>query len=72
MAGERKGVLVDASRSGGFSMRTRRLGASGPIVSEVGLGCMGMSEFYGKADRSAALETLTAALDAGVTRSTPE
>jgi aryl-alcohol dehydrogenase-like predicted oxidoreductase len=45
----------------------RRLGASGPIVSELGLGCMGMSEFYGKADEDAARATLEAALDAGIT-----
>ncbi|GGZ22571.1 aldo/keto reductase [Streptomyces inusitatus] len=44
-----------------------RLGTDGPLVGVQGLGCMGMSEFYGHTDESAARETLEAALDAGVT-----
>ncbi len=48
-------------------MRTRRLGAGGPEVSEVGLGCMGMSDFYGEADEAESRATIRAALDAGVT-----
>ncbi len=48
-------------------MKTRRLGASGPIVSELGLGCMGMSDFYGPADRNESLATLRAAVSDGVT-----
>jgi aryl-alcohol dehydrogenase-like predicted oxidoreductase len=51
-------------------MRTRNLGAQGPAVSAIGLGCMGMSDFYGsKASRDDAesLATIGAALDAGVT-----
>jgi aryl-alcohol dehydrogenase-like predicted oxidoreductase len=47
-------------------MRTRNLGSSGPTVSEVGLGCMGMSDVYGPADRSESIATIHAALDAGV------
>lgn len=46
---------------------TRKLGRDGPAVSALGLGCMGMSEFYGRADRASALATITAALDAGIT-----
>ena len=48
-------------------MERRRLGAGGPEVSAVGLGCMGMSDLYGPADRDAAVATIHAALDAGVT-----
>jgi aryl-alcohol dehydrogenase-like predicted oxidoreductase len=46
---------------------TRQLGAAGPAVSAVGLGCMGMSGTYGAADREEAIATIHAALDAGVT-----
>lgn len=48
-------------------MEQRRLGAAGPLVSALGLGCMGMSDFYGPADRAESLATIHAALDAGVT-----
>ena len=48
-------------------MNKRVLGASGPTVSAVGLGCMGMSDAYGPADESEALATVRAALDFGVT-----
>ncbi len=48
-------------------MQTRRLGAQGPIVSALGLGCMGMSDFYGPADEGESLATIEAALEAGVT-----
>ncbi|MEO7170905.1 MAG: aldo/keto reductase [Sphingomonas sp.] len=45
----------------------RELGKGGPAVSAIGLGCMGMSEFYGRADRGDALATIAAALDTGIT-----
>ena len=48
-------------------MERRRLGAAGPEVSALGLGCMGMSDFYGPADRAESLATIHAALEAGVT-----
>lgn len=48
-------------------MHTRRLGTTGPTTSAIGLGCMGMSDFYGPADRAESLATIGAALDAGVT-----
>jgi aryl-alcohol dehydrogenase-like predicted oxidoreductase len=48
-------------------MEHRQLGKSGPTTSAIGLGCMGMSDFYGPADRSESINTIHAALDAGVT-----
>ncbi|MET3133365.1 aryl-alcohol dehydrogenase-like predicted oxidoreductase [Oxalobacteraceae bacterium GrIS 1.11] len=48
-------------------MQTRQLGRSGPQVSEIGLGLMGMSDLYGPADRSESIATIHAALEAGVT-----
>ena len=48
-------------------MITRSLGSAGPTVSAVGLGCMGMSDFYGPADEAESIATIHAALDAGVT-----
>jgi aryl-alcohol dehydrogenase-like predicted oxidoreductase len=44
----------------------RRLGRIGPEVSALGLGCMGMSEFYGPGDDEESIATIHAALDAGV------
>jgi len=46
---------------------TARLGENGPLVGVQGLGCMGMSDFYGPTDETAARETLETALGAGVT-----
>jgi len=48
-------------------METRRLGSRGLEVSAVGLGCMGMSEFYGATDEDEALATIHRALELGVT-----
>jgi aryl-alcohol dehydrogenase-like predicted oxidoreductase len=48
-------------------MMRRTLGTSGPTVSALGLGCMGMSALYGPADRDESIATIHAALDAGVT-----
>jgi aryl-alcohol dehydrogenase-like predicted oxidoreductase len=48
-------------------MRQRRLGSTGPVTSAMGLGCMGMSEFYGQTDDADALRTLERALELGVT-----
>jgi aryl-alcohol dehydrogenase-like predicted oxidoreductase len=46
---------------------SRSLGSAGPTVSAVGLGCMGMSDFYGPANEAESIATVHAALDAGVT-----
>jgi aryl-alcohol dehydrogenase-like predicted oxidoreductase len=48
-------------------MQTRNLGRTGPAVSALGLGAMGMSGGYGTTDRSESIATVHAALDAGVT-----
>ncbi|MEM9002694.1 MAG: aldo/keto reductase [Cyanobacteria bacterium P01_F01_bin.86] len=48
-------------------MQTRTLGTSGPAVSAIGLGTMGMSDFYGPADEAESIATIHAALDAGIT-----
>src|SRR5881409_2628938 len=48
-------------------MNTRTLGKTGPEVSALGLGLMGMSDFYGPADEKESLATIEAALEAGVT-----
>lgn len=48
-------------------MDMRKLGRTGPEVSTIGLGCMGMSDLYGPADRTESLATIAAAIDAGIT-----
>jgi aryl-alcohol dehydrogenase-like predicted oxidoreductase len=45
----------------------KALGADGPVVSPIGLGCMGMSEFYGAGDRAESIRTVRRALELGVT-----
>src|ERR1700757_2593140 len=47
-------------------MNTRQLGRGGPIVSAIGLGCMGMSEFYGEHDDDQSIATIHRALDLGI------
>ena len=47
-------------------MKTRILGNNGPEVSAIGLGCMGMSEFYGPRDEAESLATIDRALDLGI------
>jgi len=48
-------------------MKQRKLGRGGPCVSAVGLGCMGMSDFYGNRDEEESIATLNRALELGLT-----
>ncbi|UHD45756.1 aldo/keto reductase [Aureimonas altamirensis] len=50
-----------------MTFTTRLLGRNGPSVSAIGLGCMGMSEFYGVSDHAASRATIDAAFEAGIT-----
>ena len=50
-----------------FEIGKRRLGRDGPEVSAIGLGCMGMSEFYGAGSEAESIGTIHHALDRGVT-----
>jgi aryl-alcohol dehydrogenase-like predicted oxidoreductase len=59
-------LLEEMPMTTATTIARRKLGASGPEVSPIALGCMGMSGMYGPADESESLATIHAAIDAGV------
>jgi aryl-alcohol dehydrogenase-like predicted oxidoreductase/ribosome-associated protein YbcJ (S4-like RNA binding protein) len=64
--GERQLLLSRSRTEEERRMRTRTLGSQGLTVSAEGLGCMGMSEFYGQSDEEEAIATIHRALELGV------
>src|SRR3954452_24092818 len=63
---DRPVLVPDGGRGQIRGMQTRQLGTTGPTVSALGLGCMGMSGMYGATDDDESVATIHAALDAGI------
>jgi aryl-alcohol dehydrogenase-like predicted oxidoreductase len=62
----REVLLQQCNEPLGELLKTRNLGTQGLVVSEQGLGCMGMSEFYGPTDEAESVATLNRALELGI------
>jgi aryl-alcohol dehydrogenase-like predicted oxidoreductase len=60
-------LSIQDFRGNVLPMKTRKLGKHGPTVGAIGLGCMGMSEFYGAGDEAESLATIDRAIELGVT-----
>jgi aryl-alcohol dehydrogenase-like predicted oxidoreductase len=60
-------VVSENARPEGRSVDQRNLGSEGLVVSELGLGCMGMSEFYGTGDEDESVATIHRAIELGIT-----
>src|SRR5213082_1901895 len=67
MSRRRGGGSAPKKDKGMFQIGKRRLGKNGPEVSALGLGCMGMSEFYGSSSDEESIATIHHAIDRGVT-----
>ncbi|MGC2322604.1 MAG: aldo/keto reductase, partial [Terriglobales bacterium] len=59
-------MIKATASTGTMAMEHRRLGRSNVEVSAIGLGCMGMSEFYGARDDEQSIATIHRALDLGI------